>query len=412
MALVFLLHALSSRRLGLAFLAGCSAGTAFHARQHVGVYVIEALCIAFGLGGLLRQDRRAAHAVGWCLLGYIGVVAPLFVILAAKGALHPWATQTVVWPRRWLMEGYWRAPWVVGSSALQILPVWRWGVLVFLIAAGAVLPIPLLLGPMRRPTLITGIVYYAVFSATAVAVLHGRVPILVGIPSAIIFGLVTTLVGTITRARLPVDDRTILRLGGIVVCLASWLQMYPEDDLSHTFWALSPAIGFVIEAGWSWCGGRTAPVAIALALLLQSYVPSMVKGDYARLTAPYVRLTTPAVLAGMRVLPDAAAAWTRLGEAVAAYVAIHPRTAMLVEGPDPLYATLVPDLENSTPFYVVWPGFDDSAPARARFIVERRPLIFRQQAPPEIVNTAIRSLGYTSLTRANGGELLAPGASD
>ncbi len=409
MGLLFLLCGLRSRRANCAVLAGCSAGLTFLARQQVGVYVLVALCAGFALAGVLRRDRETVYGTAWCFAGFTGVIAPIFVALAAKGALPAWWMQTVVWPGRWVAENKWRAPWVSGAPVWMLLPEWRSGLLILAIAAAVILPMRFVRSSMSASAVVALLVYYGAVCVLAITVLHGGTPVLAGLPSAIVFAMVAALIAAgMTARRSNLDDRTVMRVCAILVCLASWLQMYPVDDLWHVFWALSPALGIVIETAWIWSRGRMAAVALALVLLLHPYGIAMVTAGWKRLSTPYVRLTVPPVLAGMRLPPDAAASWTRLGETIGDYVATHPRAAMLVEGRDALYATLVPNLENPTPFYVVWDGFGDFSAARARFVLTKRPLVFRQQQPPRTVEDALRSIGYTRLARISGGELLAP----
>jgi hypothetical protein len=221
------------------------------------------------------------------------------------------------------------------------------------------------------------------------------------------------------------SDLSAALLGALLICLSAWMQVYPRLDPGHVFWAISPAIGFVVYASWEASGRRTLMTALGFLLLSCTLAPIAFRSATAKLDRRYVTLSAPPVLRGMRVPPEDADDWERLAEAITGYTQTHPQVAIVIEGYDALYAAFAPNLENPGPFFVTWPGLvSDGGRQRAQFIAGKRPLIFRQAPGLEalyfgtagivkdtgssLVAAEMKALGYVPLVTVRAGELLAP----
>jgi hypothetical protein len=163
-----------------------------------------------------------------------------------------------------------------------------------------------------------------------------------------------------------------------LVGLASWLQYYPLSEPAHRFWAISPSLGAFAYYTLRLARGRVAPVTIGLGMLALPLFGQDIIRTRQALTYRYVEFPDIPVLRGMRIPADQAGAWSVALSAITGYTRTHRDATMVIYGHDAIYATLVPDLRNPSPFYAYWqlaplpPGLFE---ARRAFIAERKPLL-------------------------------------
>lgn len=406
-ACLCLIRALETFRPAPAFLAGTSAGLEFLCRQPAGVFTFAALAACFVATGVRRVHRRASiRGLLASTGGFTLVLAAFAGVLLWTGAFDDWLKQTIVWPRRWL-----ELDWVRASRAtLPLLMYASLGVRLFALGTALVLGLRFVGRRLRAP--LRWLLAAAYAALVVVVALYVRRSF-ASMPGTLLLAVLAAFLVVLAHAALdeaPPAPGARAALAALFVCLGSWMQLYPIDEGQHLFWALTPMLGFALWAAWEASGRKTAAVALLTVLLWHPHVPDVLRGAYTKLGGPWVTLAEPPVLAGMRVRPEDARDWTRLGDAVAGYLARRPRVPLMVEGPDALYATLVPNLTNPAPLFVVWPGLDDDGlAARVRFIAENRPLVFAQQNAREPVRQALRAAGYAPLVVIASGELLAPG---
>lgn len=432
LALFCLLRAMTTPRPRVpAWLCGTSAGLTFLCRESVGGFTFAAVLMAF-LALVIFPDRRRLGVR--CVLAFLcgfGVVLGVFTAsLLATGALQAWYFQTLVWPSKW-------ATVLGGATGAQLVALSPSALTMIAGVAALVLPLRVLDRRPHRPavrwllaTLYVAVALAAGFWLTrrAASALSFVVTGFVGaIPWVLVAGLAATF-GAAVRSRSWGSDRSSARFGALLVCLGALMQTYPRFDWEHTFWAIAPSIGFMIHAAWQASGRRTMMTALVFILLSWTVAPLVIRSARAKLDRRYVTLSAPPVLRGMRVIPEGAGDWERLAEAIAGYTQAHPQVAILVEGPDALYACFAPNLENPGPFFVTWPGLvSDDGRQRTEFIERTRPLIFRQvpgllqaiyfgaasadmKAGSSLVDSEMQALRYVPLVKVHGGELLAPGS--
>jgi hypothetical protein len=425
--LCFLLAVTAPKPAVHAWLGGTSVGLTFLCRQPVGGFTFAALLAAF-LSLAIFPDRR--HAGTRCVLAFLagfGLVILTFVAsLLATDAVGPWYFETVVWPAKWASG--------LGASASQLVPFPLHAWMMIAGVGALVLLLRALARHLSRPAL-----RWLAATSCAPALAGGlwlgccapwtaRVFVVFGFIGAIPWVLIAALlltVGMAVRIGGWGNDLSAARFGTALLCLAAWIQVYPKFEPEHVYWAIAPSIGFLTYATWEASGRRTMLTALLFLLVGSAVAPVAFRSATTKLERRYVTLGAPLVLRGMRVPPEEAAYWDQLALVIAEYARTHPQVAILVEGPDALYATFAPNLENPGPFFVKWPGLvSDRGRQRAHFIRRKRPLIFRQAlglealhfGPPgtqkEIASSLVASemsaLRYAPLANIGGVEILAP----
>jgi hypothetical protein len=414
-ALAALLTAIRGwRPRGFGFACGIACAAAFACRQPVGAATFAAAVGALGLAwwrGSPRRDRCPAWFA--CVAGMLVGVGIGLAALAAVGALSAWWFETVVWPRRWVES--WPDP--MWRRFANLLLPWPDRALPWLaLGAAALVPLPLI-ARLRNPRSRSRAHLFQGLLVLGLVVLILRTPPLLaasplwyvpGIPIVIVLGTVTSMWGSFS-ARQPIRDTDLVVIAAAFVALASWPQYFPRFCFMHAFWALTPGVGVAVYFAWRASGRRTAAVVVVSGALLLPLVRFHVRGASEKLSRPYAVLEGPPVLAGMRVPVTEQADWEALLSALAAWNTAHPSTALLVEGPDGLWASLAPNLRNPGPFYVDWkiPG-TNLEPNRVHFILLERPLVFLQRPASPAVAQAMQLLKYRQLAATGFGRLLAP----
>jgi hypothetical protein len=170
-------------------------------------------------------------------------------------------------------------------------------------------------------------------------------------------------------------------------------------DSWHVFWALGPAFGLCVYAVWRWSG---APVHVITLLVIAALVPSAwTKVRLARelLAQPSVTLERPAVLRGMRVPPQKAAAYAQILGVLDPIQQHQPGIRVVLTGNDALYLCFANNRTNPSPYFVTWLGLAHAEASQARWnYIERfRPLMILHQANWPAVNDFYRRARYVPL---------------
>lgn len=435
MALYFLLRSLKSPSLANPLLCGATSALVAWCRMPVGgVHAVSVVAVLLIMAYATPRRGRFLGALAAYLVGTAMVHAAFFVHLWWVGALRDWYYQIIAWPAFFVGTEYgsstplakvvkvvpklfmldpliasiseWYAPGIPRKSQGPI------SLILILLASMAMIglaALPHLLRPASpdvggrgRPRFLATMVSMALVAVLAPGVLRDYhsspdIPFHFAIPVVILTATLATLARGFWRPggwKEP-EDPTALAVACGLVCLASWLQYYPLNDTRHRFWAIAPGIGLFAFFLLRSAGGRTTAVAAAVVLFaLPMWAARVVQVvDAAR--QPFSRLGGDSPVAGMYVRSADAPRWNALLDAVDRQLAVRGDVPMLSMGPDALFGTLVRDLRNPFPFFIVWNeintegrkaydwgrfGVPDIEAKRQAFVDRYSPLIYMNSA--------------------------------
>jgi len=425
--LVLLLRPLRERyRLGIAIAAGASVAAVVLLRVNTGGVVALGVVLALltrqrVLGGVKRSEIMAW--VGGALAPVIG----FGIWLLANHAASQFWIQTVSLPARWypsiasggssitagtitiLLTGFRHAAEGLLLAGLILLGLV--GALVartlrrrVVSALGAVM-LTVLVFATHRWTLIHSLLSWGnpySLAATPQVLLY-VIPI-VAFVAVIAVGVRTFFPGSRVaewlrwppgRARYEhlehsAATRNVALISCALVGIPGIIQYYPVSDPRHLFWgvalAVGPAVGgLVLLLRRRWVGW------VLVLCCFFSLIPSTVSDASANLSVP--RRDAPSALRPLRGMQLTTTEWDTWGavlDDLGNLTARHPRTPVLVYGPDALPATLAVDIPSPPdPYFVEWGPFRFDVPfgqanvalpwnlqARDRFVRTRRPIIW------------------------------------
>jgi hypothetical protein len=387
---------------------GLACAGAFWCRQSVGVFLIGAVAV-IGLALHWTGWRPAQHCprqlLLWTGAGLAGVSGLLLGVIVFSGAAPEWWYQNFTWPRQWALSPA-TVTWPIITKVF-LHPTT--GAALLGLGFAAVLP-----GLVRRfwPAFPTrGLWLYFSFLAAvllwqrelvlrALALREGGWPVV--FPLLILLHTVVSLTrGVATRAQ-PQSGEHHLVAAFSALSLASILQYYPVPDPWHVFWSLAPAFGLCVHAFWRW-SGWSAPVVTGVILL--ALLPALSEKNRAVrecLAQPWVTLSAPSVLRGMRVEPELAQRFGYITAALAPVLRAHPALPSALIGDDALYLCFTDNRTNPTPYFVTWQGLASNEENQRRWdnIHRIRPLIFLLNFPGEAADDFYQRAHYVPVLYA------------
>ncbi|MBI2514253.1 MAG: hypothetical protein HYV96_19955 [Opitutae bacterium] len=404
------------RSVGWSAALGTACACVFWCRMPVGVtmaggLVICGLCLSWLRGRPSPETVKCT--VLPALVAFTAINLAMLGGILLNGAGGDWWYQNFVWPGKWAQSTTGHAApvtWRVFFPAPESIAL-----LLLAIATGAASahwhrsdrP------SVRRIAVVAAIgfvglllwkrdVLFALFVAR-----QGSWAVLV--PLAIVIQAIVATVRCF-RAKAGSNDFVLAAAGGFA--LTSLPQYFPLADPWHALWAMAPGIGVAAAAFGKCLPWRPGVVAAALAVLLVPAFVRKVRAEVHAIRSPWVRLTEPAVLRGMRVQPVDARYFQAITAAIKRVVVHRPDLSAVVVSGDPLPLCLVPNLENPTPLFVAWPGLIDAVSEQRRwsYIHAVRPLVIVHNAHWEIVDEFYRKARYAPLLyyHENALELAAP----
>lgn len=384
---------------------GLSVACIFWCRQPVGVVTAGCL-VAIGL---------ALHWTGWTpatqskrallrgiLGGYFGVHALLLAGIWLAGAGPEWWYQNFEWPRKFALSAanaHWHA---FGKMFLH--PVAMLWLLVLLLAA--MLPESLRRLGVRlssRPVL----AYYVCLGLGLVWQRERVLPVLelwAGgwtclLPVTVMLQAAGSIWLGFSRRLAPKTTEYYLVAAAAALSLSSLVQYYPVPDSWHIMWALAPTFGLILFAFWRWSGWPAFVVALALTAAFLPSVWRKVQSAQKILALPYVTLTHPAVLRGMKVPPAQARGYEQTMSVLDRVLKEYPDIPTALLGNDALFLCFTNNRTNPLPYYVTWVALTDDAGTLKRwtYIRDVRPLLFFHKANWTSVNDFYRGSRYVPI---------------
>lgn len=414
--LLALIRFLAEPTRGACFSGGAGVAGCFLTRQTVGGLL--GLVVAVIL--IAEWSRRAQRFhVAWRELptwsaGFAAVLLPVAVVLVVTGAIDEYFFQNYVYPRTWAASlpsglfGY--MPGFARDNALS------WGgralvAVLFLVALARL--------PGRRRSWSTtqlGWLGLAIGLLLLGLFVYGTQPSSFWSPTkGAYWSIATVLVGGIavlaTRSAITfvregrkplgavdnaVDVRRRQLLAAGLVGLASLAQILPISDDRHLFWAVSPAVGLSLLLVRRFINAEAISVGLALAIVGSTTLVT-VQEYRQNLATPRIAVTGIPILEGMltakidpftKVLP--------LAVTLQRFLDCSPRTPVVVDDRDALYAAQAYQRKNPDPYYVNWTLLPRDQAGRKRFLAEQRPAIWFVGLKPSAFVTAN---GYTMTPR-------------
>ena len=397
MTVLALMRAVTSANgRGWPLATGILAGLTFVTRHlPMGAFTCAGVLAAFVSIGVLfpALRRRAIEGVVNAAAGMLSVVVIFVISLWWQGSLDAWWQQDIVWTLGQALH--------TGGTFRALDYWWRDGLRFCAIAAALLLLV-------RTGRIMSAAVALALAAIYALGGWFDPQTTAWGTPAVALVLAFASTVWVALRTRSAPSADSLMALAALIVCVGSWIEASPTGHPGHVFWAFSVSLGFSVYAAWRLGGRRTALVAALLVLLWMPFAVHKVVLLRQRLAMPRVVLTEPPLLAGMRELPANAADWTALADAMREYSRRRPRWALLLEGKNNVALAMAPDLTNGDPRFYCDPLLPYDGARRAQFILDQRPLVFRQYTPGEPVRRALEQVGYVSLLKLRSGELLAP----
>lgn len=382
---------------------GAATAAAFWCRQPVGVIMagcVGVIWLALGWTGWAPTGQtRRSTLLG--LLGGFGAVHVVFlggVLLTGAGS--EWWYQNFVWPRKWVL-GSVNVDWH-NFVTVFVHPREGLGLMLLLLAAvvpGLVRPFRPALSPRVVAVYYVGLAGFLTWQhewmLQVLALRDGGWTAL--LPLVVAGQAIVSITRAFTSGPKATDYFLIASLAAI--SLGSLLQYYPVPDSWHIAWSLAPAFGLVVFVFWRGLGWPAPVLALVLTAALLPSIYAKIKSAQASLARPLVTLTTPAVLRGMRVMPEQAKSYRRIAEALAPVLAHQPDLPAALIGNDALYLCFVVNGANPTPYYVTWMGLADNADNLRRwsYIQSVRPLMFLHKARWAAVDDFYRRTRYIPL---------------
>jgi hypothetical protein len=390
---------------------GTACACTFWCRQPVGLV----------LGATVAGVAVVLHSTGWrpagadirkvslrVLMGFASVSLPILAHIVFQGALADWWYQNILWPRQWAgrvdqtMFGAFSQKHLQAGEGLKLAGVL---ILVFLPALARRLRFGAGLPAWCDRAWAGGLVFvYLLFEYPSV-----RSCLLLptgfgggGWTVLITAGVVALAVARVwplkksDKARSHDKDAALATAG---VSLGALLQLYPVPCMNHIYWSVAPALGLFVYGVWRLTRAKAALYGTLLAgLLLPAAREKYVLAQYT-FGMMSVELQAPAVLKGMRVEPEQAAAYGRINGLLDRVLANHPDKTGLLYGGDALYLAFFSNLKNPSAYYVEWPmlGSRDERKARLDYLLGEKPVLILNQREPEMVSrfmAVIPDVGY------------------
>jgi hypothetical protein len=450
-ALYFLLKSTPAAGVGplsYPLLCGASAGLCYWCRFNVGLPLIAALGVSYMILAYACGERPwASRRLYAFVAGNVAVHLAFLAVIVSTGSATDWIYQNHTWHSRNFVSSIPSALWKLLQFML-IPPAFR-----FSFWSGAVRALsPLVIVLMSIAVLAIGFTATLQAGATEAGTGRGEAPsrwrrvapavtlMLLALMALVVVlcqpprdfqhrfapreSWYFTIPYAILAATAAITIRCIiLRARGVdplvpapilsgyiasLVALASWTQYFPLGINNYGWWALAPGIG--VFAFWMLrlAGNRALAVTLALSVMVLPLVFQRATQAVRTLLVPRVTLQNPAVLAGMRLLPKDAAALSPFLAALDGYIAKHPKTALLVDGPNAIYSTLVPDLHNPSNIWfhdrlLPIPRPEEVESRRHEFIRDRRPLLVVSWNIPDppVQSTARELEAYHKLVQVN-----------
>lgn len=378
---------------------GMACACVFWCRQPVGVTMAGTLLVvwpALHATGWM-SDAAARRAVLVRLAGGFALVHVLFFTgMALNGALTDWWTQNIAWPARWSRGMVWS-----DTLGLFMPPSVMGGIAVLAAAVAA----PMLLQRYRPGLGIRLYAGYWTLLALLLAWQHGWLVRALVIGEGGWSGLIPVVIGV--QAGLSIwqalPGRAMARspeyhlvAATTALCLASLTQYYPMADPWHISHALAPAFGLFVFLCWRWSGWPVTRMAFLFAVLLLPSVYFKARAIGPALNRPLVTLVEPAMLRGMRVVPEQAKLFGEVARTLALAERFRPGIPAAMIGDNPLYLCLAGNRENPVPYYVTWRGLapPEANAQRWAYIHRVRPVMMLQKARWEAVDGFYRNAGY------------------
>ncbi|MCJ7439175.1 MAG: glycosyltransferase family 39 protein, partial [Acidimicrobiia bacterium] len=402
----------------VAVLTGVACGLALCTRLPTGAAALLAITLSALVWQLAAGRRTALRNAALAWLGAAGATAVVLIPTALVGGLADAWDQQIVAPRRWAGPSMHTALIDIREALYDALP--------FAVALALVAVTALALtqaGPNTRrgrvlPIAVIGVV--AMFAASlglggwpqaVQIVLDSQARWPAALLSLVIIGI-TAGAGALAfgapalrpRAephdvREPHDlDETrvsqLRLLSGAGLASSALVQLAPVFESRHIWWSTAPLIGVAIAALLMVAqpsGRRLATGALCLAL-----TPLFIAGasGYAeRISGPWVTVGGGPFLEGMKVRPPFARdlrPWVRTLEQ---QIDERPNVAILSYGQDLIWGLIADNTEPVDRYSVQWSVIPD-APAIARFIKRKRPVLWLDGLPRSLVRPYARSLDY------------------
>jgi len=402
-ALFQVIRGLQPERWGLVL--GMTTAAIFWCRQPVGIVLMGCLLVV-GLALHWTNWERANPArrrILWNVAGGLGLVMvlPLGGIMLT-GAGPEWWYQNFVWPRKW----------VTGSVNVN----WRDFIVVFVHPGeGAALLVLLLaallpgrarkIWPTLSPRWIIGwylclalaLAWKSQWTLHVLGLREGGWTVLIPI---IVLAQAGFSILEALQARAQAKSAEFYLVAALsALSLGSLLQYYPVPDSWHILWSLAPAFGLFVFVFWRWSGW---PASVMTAVMVLAFLPAVyMKAHSARrsLARPLVELEKPAVLRGIRVLPEQARRLGQLSDLLDRIAHHDPTIPSALIGNDAMYLCFMSNRVNPSPYFVTWAGLTDPSLEEIRWknIRRLRPLIYFHKANWEEVGQFYRGSRYVPL---------------
>ena len=168
------------------------------------------------------------------------------------------------------------------------------------------------------------------------------------------------------------DHKNKLLALPIFIGLASWLQYYPIGCIRHTYWAATPMIPLYCLFIYKLCQQfifsnfhlhKNVVKYLAVLIIIFSFLPdisSRVKQGLIKINTSYQSLDQPAVLKGMKIVPDDAKYFQNISQIITNYFDKNPKGNVVTNSPDALYLTFDSRINNIHPMYISWKWVNDS----------------------------------------------------
>ena len=416
MAMFFLIRSLRRENsTGMEFLTGVLAAAALWCRAPVGFFLFWAVVGVYALFGVLNSRhegptlRLSTFRKLWqFVLGFTVITGGYIEYLSRAGALQNWYYQNFVWPAQWSGQ------LGMGIRFIQqrLTPYPNEGMILLAMLFLFLAPF----SPLARrwPLLaldklgsrilygaaVMGFLIWAFWSARFVLSMLGGWASPVPVVVCSYFLVSTRHLIQVIRGTRTLDTVNIAAWAAAAVAVASWSQYVPVTCERHVFWGAAPAFGSMILVGYVFVQRRLVILTLLALLFLIPMSKDRLLIAKANLTVPYVTLTAPPTLSGMRVTKQWFAANNRIIESVEKYFhQTRGNRPIVLEGADAIYATLTSDLQNPGPLYIWWGMMRDAGfvAQREQFIREKRPLIMIEGRPRSYLMPLLTELRYTTL---------------
>lgn len=390
LALLCLMSVLRGDRVALhSCVAGVCAGLVYWCRMPVGITLFAALIMSLTLIPMLERKPVNWRSVLLTCAGTASVFFVFFAYFIYAGALGEWYYQTIEWPTAWVKTRT--------SVFDSLFPRPKRGAQIIILTVLAMLPALLArLKIQRLEHVRAGIKIVALITWYGLLAqyiyerqedmedsLYSGWSILIPVSMTAFFFAGSIL--ALLRRTFSTLDR--MAMGACILAVASYSQFYPVPCTRHIYWGLAPAFGPFLYVLLRAAGGRAVFVFVSAGLLLAPMVYHQSLFAMKNLSADYVTLDSPALVAGMRVERDTAAL---IGDMNAVF-SRAPEKAVVLEGHDAFWAAFTENRENPGPFFVTW-EFSRLKEIRAQhiaFVKARLPFVVLQTRDAELEKTLI-----------------------